>query len=246
MFRKLPGVILIDSIISKCRICNRPLKACKIEVVYKSNNNHKLTANLLTDVLYCEGCNQGYLLSIFRETVDPFHKIWVVNEVIVNKQMNSSNSNPAVQKSKSEMDRQIVREISKVIIKNQCSNCREPLTNKKIILVFNSIDKKKEFKEYTEAMYCQQCNYWYLNETSYHRIQKAYLPHPLPVKHNDTMKPKPKSNTSQLTKAEKIKRDIEATTIRTKMSPSINNSFDRTGRFIHSNATKKWKDYYSE
>ncbi len=77
---KLQSVYFIKEMITLCTGCFSRLKVYKLEATYRNIENSKITANLMTDVLFCERCARGYLLEAFRITIDQHGKRWIALE----------------------------------------------------------------------------------------------------------------------------------------------------------------------
>lgn len=254
--RKIHGVHFIKSIITSCTHCLSALKVYKLEVAYQSVENNKLTTYLLTDILFCESCGRGFLLDFFRMTTDSFRKRWAAIEAKTFKvEPNTKTVSKTTERSiYIENDRIVVREIHQIILNNQCTTCTKRLEKKKILLVIKTNDGKRELKEKTRGLHCAKCSNWFMQDGAYTTIQNKFKSYIIPVKNKKTNTAngsKPQQAVTQkrpLTKTELIERDLKATTRKTKVvgSQSINNNFDKTGRFIHSDATKRWKDYNSD
>lgn len=250
---KIQKIHFIKNIISSCTDCSFPLKAYKLDAAYRNIDNSKITANLLTDVLFCERCARGYLLEAFRITTDQHGKLWIALEPAAPVKVIKSKSPAAVPAPKIPNDNRIVvNEIQGILSKGaECITCKRGLLKKKIILMIKTYDGQRELEERTRAFFCSPCSKWFLTKDSYATIKNKYKTYIIPVKTTISItganQPKPAKPQKQLPKPKMIERDTKAVTRKsTVRQHPVNSSFDRTGRFIHSDATKRWKDYNSD
>jgi hypothetical protein len=251
--RKLQGVYFIKGILTSCKVCLHLLQAFKLETLYRSVEHASQTKYMPADLLYCKVCNKGFMLDYFRVVTDALGKKWAAvtaSETIVPKNVAPQKS-PAAQPGRGtavDKDRFLVSQIHSIVTSDKCTTCKMQFLKMKVTLVLKTQDGKKEIKEKTRAFHCTSCNNWYLHEQTYSLFRKKYNAYSVSIVNPIPIATSPKPVKKVASRAKLIERDIKATSrvSTTSRSQPVNSNFDKTGRFIHSDATKRWKDYYYE
>lgn len=188
---RLRSVELIEQIILKCRSCNSNVTARKLEVSYAANQTRKHSTFLMTDVLYCNKCDKGYVLSAFQKIMDSNNRSWIIQSQV----SSAAPKLPALSRaaaSAPSVNRQTPNKIKLDFIDLVLADHEEMCRKCAVVLVKCQVDLKITKNNHSDyipctAWHCTACRQWMLRHDHYNHLQSNNRPYTIQVKKPDSI-----------------------------------------------------------